>query len=87
MKEIGLLLLHKLSILCVTVASCNLFQLIQGHSLFEELLRVSERPELLKRGKVRVVLFPDLAVVVHRFRGEPTWTMEVEVGIERLLIE
>ena len=55
--------------------------------MFEELLRVCKCPQLLKRGKVRVVLLVGLAVVVHRFSGKPTRTMEVEVAIERLLVE
>ena len=53
----------------------------------EELLRIGQALELLKWGKVHVVLLPDLSLLIHRLRGKPTWAMEVQVGIERLLVE
>lgn len=83
----SLLLLHQLGILRVAVAECGFLQLFQRHSFLQELLRFREAAKLLKRSKIRFVLLLDLALLVHRFRGESTWAMKIQVGIERLSVE
>lgn len=53
--------------------------------LSSKTLRVLDTAQLLKRSKVRFILLLDFALLIRSLRGEPTWAMKVQVGVEHLL--